>query len=213
MGVSTARLDNFTDAAFAFAVSLMVIGGAGAPETFDALVGALGDLPAFAFGFAVMAMFWMSHVRWRTVRGEGDWLAIVLTLVLIFLTLVYVQPLRAMASATGLWFTGHGRMFGGSLPGLFAVYGTGFVAMSLTMAALWSEPLRDPDLSRDARGNATGERGIWLILAVTGLASILVSMTPYGKWAAMLYATLPLTIGLFVWRHDWEGKSESAANG
>ena len=58
---------------------------------------------------------------------------------------------------------------------------------------------------RADRAEATGERGIWLILAVTGIASILVSMTRYGVWAAMLYATLPLTIGLFVWRHDWEG--------
>ena len=203
--MATGRLDNFTDAAFAFAVSLMVIGGAGAPENFDQLVGALTDLPAFAFGFAVMAMFWMSHVRWRMVRGEGDWLSTLLTLVLIFLTLVYVQPLRAMAGATGLWFTGQGRMFGGSLAGLFAVYGTGFVAMSLTMAALWSEPLRDRDLPPEGRGNAKGERGIWLILALTGLVSILVTMTDYGKWAAMVYATLPLTIGLFAWRHDWEG--------
>ena len=204
--MATGRLDNFTDAAFAFAVSLMVIGGAGAPENFDALVGALADLPAFAFGFAVMTMFWMSHVRWRKVRGEGDWLATLLTLVLIFLTLVYVQPLRAMASATGLWFTGHGRMFGGSLAGLFAVYGTGFVAMSLTMVALWSEPLRDADLTSEARGNVKGERGIWLILALTGLVSILLTQTRYGVWAAMVYATLPLTIGLFVWRHNWEGK-------
>lgn len=201
----TERIDNFTDAAFAFAVSLMVIGGTGAPENFDALVGALGDLPAFAFGFAVMAMFWLSHVRWRRIRGEGDWLSTLLTLVLIFLTLVYVQPLRAMAGATSLWFTGQGRMFGGSLEGLFAVYGTGFVAMSLTMAALWSEPLRETALGAQGRGNAKGERGIWLILASTGLASILLSLTRYGEWAAMLYATLPLTIWLFVRRHDWEG--------
>ena len=91
----TSRLDNFTDAAFAFAVSLLVIGGARAPEDFDALVSALGDLPAFAFGFAVMAMFWLGHVRWRRLRGDGDWLSILLTLMLVFLTLVYVQPLRA----------------------------------------------------------------------------------------------------------------------
>ena len=209
----TNRLDNFTDAAFAFAVSLLVIGGARVPENFDALVRALGDIPAFAFGFAVMAMFWLSHVRWRTVRGDGDWLSVLLTLVLVFLTLVYVQPLRAMAAATGLWFTGHGQMFGGSLAGLFAVYGTGFVAMSLTMVALWSEPLRDVGLGSEAQGNAKGERGIWLILAATGLVSILVSMTVYGVWAAMVYATLPLTIGLFVWRHDWDGKRRSVANG
>lgn len=202
---STARLDNFTDAAFAFAVSLLVIGGARAPENFDTLLLSLGDIPAFAFGFAVMAMFWSSHVRWRGLRGDGDWLSMLLTLILVFLTLVYVQPLRAMASATGLWFTGHGQMFGGSLSGLFAVYGTGFVAMSLIMVALWTETRRDRDLTAEQRGNASGERGIWLILAATGILSILVSQTRYGVWAAMVYASLPLTIGLFTWRHDWTG--------
>ena len=68
--MSTERLDNFTDAAFAFAVSLLVIGGAEAPSNIQTLVAALGDIPAFAFGFAVMAMFWMGHVRWRRLRGS-----------------------------------------------------------------------------------------------------------------------------------------------
>jgi len=206
------RLDNFTDAAFAFAVSLMVIGGAGAPQTFDALVGALADLPAFAFGFAVMAMFWLGHVRWRRVRGDGDWLSILLTLTLIFLTLIYVQPLRGMATATALWFTGQGREFGGSLTGLFAVYGTGFVLMSATMTGLWVESLRGDHLSREKRANARGERGIWTIMALTGLVSILISSTRYGMLAAMVYATLPISIGLFVWRHDWTGERSTAVN-
>lgn len=203
--MTSSRLDSFTDAAFAFAVSLLVIGGARAPENFDALLASLGDIPAFAVGFAVMAMFWLGHVRWRKVRGEGDWLSTLLTLLLVFLTLVYVQPLRAMAAATGLWFTGQGQSFGGSLTGLFAVYGTGFVAMSLTMAALWAEPLRDDRLSREQRANTRGECGIWLILAITGLISVVVSQTRYGQWAAMLYATLPLTIGAFSRWHDWTG--------
>lgn len=204
------RLDNFTDAAFAFAVSLMVIGGAGAPQTFDALVRALTDLPAFAFGFAVMAMFWLGHVRWRKVRGDGDWLSILLTLTLIFLTLIYVQPLRGMATATALWFTGQGREFGGSLTGLFAVYGTGFVLMSATMTCLWAESLRGDQLTPEKRANAGGERGIWTIMALTGLVSILISTTRYGMLAAMVYATLPISIGLFVWRHNWTGKQSTA---
>jgi hypothetical protein len=209
----TSRLDNFTDAAFAFAVSLLVIGGARAPVNFEELVGALGDIPAFAFGFAVMAMFWLGHVRWRKLRGDGDWQSTLLTLVLVFLTLVYVQPLRGMAAATGLWFTGQGQGFGGSLTGLFAVYGTGFVAMSLTMVGLWTETLREGHLGTLDRGNAKGERGIWLIMALTGLASILVSMTRYGVLAAMIYATLPISIGWFVSRHDWEGKRAVASDG
>lgn len=207
------RLDNFTDAAFAFAVSLLVIGGAGAPENFDALVGALGDIPAFAFGFAVMAMFWLGHVRWRRLRGEGDWLSTLLTLLLVFLTLVYVQPLRGMASATGLWFTGHGTMFGGSLAALFAVYGTGFVAMSLVMVGMWAESLRGDHFGGEDRATARGERGIWAIMALTGIASILVSMTRYGVFAAMIYATMPLSIGLFVWQHNWTGERMATTDG
>lgn len=211
MGDSTSRLDAFTDAAFAFAVSLLVIGGARAPDDIDTLISALGDIPAFAFGFAVMAMFWLGHVRWRRLRGlDSDWLATLLTLVLVFLTLIYVQPLRAMAAATGLWFTGQGTGFRGSVADLFAVYGTGFVAMSLTMAALYVEALRHSRLTSEERSNARGERGIWLILAATGLASILVSLTRYGQWAAMLYATLPVTIGLFTYFHDWTGDRQPA---
>lgn len=56
-------------------------------------------------------------------------------------------------------------------------------------------------------------RGIWLIMALTGGASILVSLTAFGVLAAMIYTTLPLTIGLFVWRHDWEGKREQVSHG
>lgn len=210
MGMATGRLDNFTDAAFAFAVSLLVIGGAREPADIETLIAALGDIPAFAFGFAIMAMFWLGHVRWRRLRGEeGDWLATLLTLVLVFLTLIYVQPLRAMAAATGLWFTGQGAGFRGSVADLFAVYGTGFVAMSLIMAALYVEALRHSGLTAGQQAEARGERGVWLILAVTGVASILVSLTPYGQWAAMLYATLPLTIPLFVYLHDWTGAGTS----
>jgi len=202
---ATARLDAFTDAAFAFAVSLLVIGGAGAPADFAALVGALGDIPAFAFGFAIVLMFWFAHVRWRRLRGDGDWRSLLLTLLLVFLVLIYVQPLRAMAAATAIFFTGQGRGFGGDIAGLFAVYGTGFVAMALTVAALYAEALRNADLDREGRAGARGEVVIWLILAGTGLVSILVSLTPFGKYAAFAYSTLPLTIGLFSSRFDWTG--------
>lgn len=201
------RLDDFTDAAFAFAVSLLVIGGARAPEDIETLIASLGDIPAFAFGFAVMAMFWFGHVRWRRLRGgHPAVLANFLTLLLVFLTLIYVQPLRAMAAATGMWFTGQGTGFGGEVTDLFAVYGTGFVAMSLTMVALFSEALRCPGLARATRAELRGERIIWGILALTGVISILVSLTRWGQLAAMVYATLPLTIPLFVWRHDWTGE-------
>jgi len=202
---STTRLDAFTDAAFAFAVTLLVIGGAGAPRDFTGLIAALREIPAFAFGFAMVAMFWFAHVRWRNLRGDDDMRSVLLTMALVFLILVYIQPLRAMAAATAIFATGQGGGFGGSVTGLFAVYGTGFVAMSLTMAGLFADALRNENLGAEGRAHAKGERTVWLILAATGIVSILISTTRYGALAAMVYMTLPLTIGLYSWRYDWTG--------
>lgn len=61
-------------------------------------------------------MFWHGHVRWRTLRGPGDKISHFLTLLLVLLTLIYVQPLRSMAAASGLWFTGQGTGFSGFDP-------------------------------------------------------------------------------------------------
>jgi uncharacterized membrane protein len=205
MTISAARLDNFTDAAFAFAVSLLVIGGAGAPSDSNALVRALGDIPAFAFGFAIVVLFWFAHVRWRGMRGEGDWRSLCLTLLLVFLVLIYIQPLRAMAAATAIFFTGQGAGFRGNVASLFAVYGTGFVLMSLTIAALFADARRNPDLATSGHARAKGEVGVWLILGATGTVSILLSLTRFGSFAAFAYSTLPITIGLFTRRHDWTG--------
>lgn len=90
--------------------------------------------------------------------------------------------------------------------GLFAVYGTGFVAMALTIAALFGEALRSGEPNREGKAGAKGEVGVRLILAGTGIVSILISLTPFGKFAAFAYSTLPLTIGLFVKRHAWTGE-------
>jgi len=206
--MTTSRLDAFTDAAFAFAVTLMVIGGAGTPADFGQLARALGDIPAFAF--ALITLFWFAHVSWRSLRGEGDGLSILLTLILVFLVLIYVQPLRAMTAALSIYFTGSGAGFGGSLGGMFAVYGVGFTAMALTVVALFHDALRNPELDAQGRASAKGQRGIWLIQASTGIVSIIVSATPLRIWAGWIYASLAITVPIFAMRYDWTGRRASA---
>ena len=139
------------------------------------------------------------------MRGEGDWVGAGLTLLLVFLILIYVQPLRAMAASASQRFIGAGGGFSGDVATLFTIYGTGFVAMSATTAALLADALRSDNLTNSQRAFAGGDRTIWLILAVTGLVSIAVSFTRVGQYAAMVYATLPLTTGVYSWRHDWDG--------
>jgi hypothetical protein len=193
----TNRLDHFTDAAFAFAVTLLVIGGSEAPTSYAMLSAAVAEVPAFAIGFAIIAMFWFAHVRWRAVRGEGDWLSALLTVLLVFLVLIYVQPLRAMARSFSSFLGGGGTPFAGDVGDLFLVCGAGFVAMAGATAALFREARRNQGPSPNYRRAARGEMPIWPILTATGLVPILLSAFEATESVAPLaYATLPVSIGL-----------------
>ena len=207
----TGRLDNFTDAAFAFAVTLLVIGGTDSPTSQAMLTGAVAEVPAFAIGFAIIIMFWLAHLRWRTYRGEGDWLSVLLSVLLVFLVLVYVQPLRAMARAFSTYLGGSGTPFRGDLGDLFLIYGAGFVAMAAATAGLFAEALRAPPADPERRAAIRGELIVWTLLAATGLVSILLAVfEATERIAPWVYVTLPISIGLFTARYDWTGAKEAA---
>jgi hypothetical protein len=76
---------------------------------------------------------------------------------------------------------------------------------------LFAEARRNQDLGRLEGRALGGEIRIWLILGATGIASMILSaVEATERVAPILYATLPLSIGLFVWRYDWEGKKAAA---
>jgi uncharacterized membrane protein len=201
---TTARLDAFTDAAFAFAVTLMVVGsGTGTPD-YPALMQAVRSAPSFAIGFAIIAMFWWSHVRWRALRGDGNWRSVVLTLLLVFTVLVYVHPLRAMAASFATFLGGQADGFGGYLGEMFQLYGLGFILMCLITAALFHDAMRSHARGSAGRREAKGQAIIWTILLATGLVSIVLTLfRATVPFAPMAYATAPLTIGLFASRYRW----------
>jgi uncharacterized membrane protein len=195
------RLDAFTDAAFAFALTILVVGAGGGGD-YPALVAAMAAIPSFAIGFSIIAMFWWAHVRWRMVRGPSGGRSILLTIALIFLVLVYVVPLRAMAISFAGYLTGTPTGFDRHIAVLFAIYGAGFAAMALVVALLFHEAL--PHVP-EARHNAVkGEGIIWAMLVVTGVISLVCALVPGLRVVApWVYATLPLTIGVFAARWKW----------
>lgn len=200
--IARERVDNFTDGAFAFAVTLLVIGGGNTPLDFGAMRDALARVPVFAMGFALIALFWHGHVRWRRLCGGHDRLSVVLTLLMIFLVLVYVYPLQLMAAALFAWVSQDAAttraIFGDtSLADLFVIYGAGFSAMAATLALLFGRGRRTcaPEDVQTARI----ETGVWTIQAVVGLMSIALTQVPsLAIWAGMVYATLGVAIPLWV---------------
>jgi len=207
----TNRLDNFTDAAFAFALSLLVIGRSEIPTSSAALTAAMANLPIFGIGFAMIGMFWYGHVRWREYRGEGGLLSVALTFALVFILLIYVPPLQAMAASLATYLGGQGTRFTGNLGTLFAIYGAGFTAMSALLGLLFWEARRHAAPGSGQRAGLTGEIAIWTILAATGTVSTLLSLSRATAWLGpFAYATLPLTIGLFAARYPWPKETVSA---
>lgn len=202
---TTERLDGFTDAAFAFALSWLLIGQDAPPTSLGDLHAAVADIPAFAIGFATIVVFWITHVRWRGMRGEGGPVGAALTILLVFLVLVYIRPLQGMALSLSHYLGGRGRAFQGDLGGLFLIYGEGFAAMTAATAGLFLDVARDLRVPPPVRRVARGELAIWSLLTATGLVSILISLLPgLGALAPWAYATLPATVTLVALLYRWD---------
>ncbi|MCM2311341.1 MAG: TMEM175 family protein [Steroidobacteraceae bacterium] len=179
-GRQTTRLETFVDAAFAFAVTMLVISVDSIPDSFDELLQALKGVPAFAASFAITVMFWLGHYRWSRRFGIEDTGSVVLSLSLVFLVLVFLYPLRLMMSGA------LNAMTGGWLPAEFIVssladaraffflYGAAFALMATVLLVLNLRVQRqelEPPLSHVDRGAARVEAEVWGILVATGATS------------------------------------------
>lgn len=97
-GGENTRIEAFTDAAFAFAVTLLVIGGSHTPANVGELLDALAGVPAYAASFALLCLFWHAHYTWFRRYGVEDGRSVLLSLALVFLVLIYVYPLHMLFS-------------------------------------------------------------------------------------------------------------------
>ena len=92
-GGEITRLEGFTDAVFAFAVTLLVV-SLEVPHTFDELIQAMKGFVAFALCFTILVQVWYYHYKFSRRYGLQTIYTIVLTAALIFVVLFYVYPLK-----------------------------------------------------------------------------------------------------------------------
>jgi hypothetical protein len=196
------RLDTFVDAAFAFSLTLLLAAPVGGADLLQSLRTTLGQLPAFAIGFVILAMFWNEHVAWRRDGGNDEPFAVVLSLLLVFTVLIFVLTLRPMAEVFASF------LLSGSTPGLgaddvgslFRVYGAGFVAMCVVTMMLHLQGRRHSDAPRVMRGRAI----IYAILAAAGTLSLALTFgQPTAQFAPWVYPVAGVAVGLFAWRYRW----------
>lgn len=211
-GLNMTRIETFTDAAFAFALTLLVI-SMDPPTTMASLDDALRQIPAFLLSGSLLMMFWAGHHNWSRRFGLDDAATIVLSCLLVFTMLVYVYPLRFMFSSMMAWFGGMVNLPLGperdslgigtleDVNRMFVIYGLGFIAMSSAITLLNLHAWRKRDvLELDAveRQATRFELGAWTILISAGVLSTTIAAAfphaiPTAGWAyALLGIVMPL---------------------
>ncbi|HZW15143.1 MAG TPA: TMEM175 family protein [Brevundimonas sp.] len=207
-GVAEAkRLDAFVDAAFAFAVSLLIIAGGEPLRSFDDLLRALMRIPAFLAGFALIVLFWLAHRAWSALGPKRDRMATLLSLAVVFSVLVFVFPLRLL-SETAVHFMSGGLLPGGELIGSFGelgwiylIYGLGFSTLSMLYVLLFRRAAAGMAADLPARIEARSWARTWLLAAIAGVLSSVAALSPLLPVAPWLpgvtYWIIPLGIWIF----------------
>lgn len=200
-GMDMTRTETFTDAAFAFALTLLVVSIDSIPSTYEELWFAVQGIPAFGLSCALLFLFWYGHWNWSRRYGLEDFPSIVLSFALVFVMLCYVYPMKYVSSIFVAWITDQRVEVGANinsideLYGIFTIYSIGFVALCVVVLLLYLRAwaIRD-ELRLDVveRYVTRSEIGSWMILAsVGGLAILMGLFAPHHPltvpgWAYML---------------------------
>ncbi len=199
-GQDVSRLEGFSDAAFAFAITLLVV-SLEAPTSFEGLLDVMRGVPAFAVCFATIAWVWSAHYKFFRRFGLQDWLTVVINNALLFVVMLYVYPLKFMfthfmAMLTGIRPSGLEGMRVSQVGDLFAIYGIGFVAVFglLALLNIRAYRLRDElELNALERLVTRQEIARCLLVGSIGLLSIAIALTLPGAqagYAGPVYALI-----------------------
>ncbi len=178
-GAHVSRLEGFSDAVFAFALTLLVV-SLEVPKTFEELRGTLRGFVPFAACFGILFWIWHSHHVFFRRYGLVDGTTIFLTAVLLFVVLYYVYPLKYLFTALAAWFLGvepaaHGWVFprGGEGLVLMRIYGGGYVAVFGIFALLYTHAWRKREaLGLDVEERFATRMGIGVSLVNVGIGAI-----------------------------------------
>ena len=204
-GREVLRIEGFSDAVFAFAVTLLVV-SLEVPNTFDELLATMRGFLAFAICFLLLLTVWFEQYKFFRRYGLSDGTTIHLNALLLFVVLFYVYPLKFLFTAWMDQLLGFRTQVGhstesvietiepGQWPLLIIIFSAGFVVVQLIFVLLYwrAYALRGTlELNFHEASITRQEIQGFLILAGIGLASIAIAY--FGgeerlSWAGLVYA-------------------------
>src|SRR6266508_2737077 len=185
-GMQMTRLETFIDAAFAFAVSMLVI--------------------------AAQGIFWRGHWLWSRRYGLEDSASILISWAMIVTILIFIYPLKAIFGA--MWYLLSSRQVGqpfslhtteSQARTIFAIYALGLIAISaeILLLNLRAWQLREPLRLNERESLVTrGELSAWSVPVGVGIVSLVSALTLPAEqiqWSGWVYFSMIILVPL----HDF----------
>ncbi len=205
-GAEVTRLEGFTDAVFAFAVTLLVV-SLEVPKTFPELFVALHGFLAFGVCFALLANVWYQHYRFFRRYGlENPWV-VFLNCTLLFFVLFYVYPLKFLFTLT----FDSPAISASETRALFTIWSLGYAAVFTVFALLYLHAWRiraQLELTQLETLRTQGSLADHIAMVVIALLSTALARTMPDRFlgiAGYIYIIVPV---YFTIAHSIVGRKE-----
>jgi uncharacterized membrane protein len=194
------RVEGLSDAVFGFAVTLLVV-SLEVPKTFADLRASMNGFLAFAASFAVLVMIWRQQYVYFRRYGLETNTSFTLNIVLLFVVLFYVYPLKFLfRTFLHLLMGGANEVVvdGAAVPmlgnadwrELIMIYSTGYAAIFLIFALLYLHAYRHREaleLTPLERAETKFSIIEQLVMVAIGLVSVLLAFMGMPGWGGMIY--------------------------
>ena len=189
-GAEMTRLETFVDAAFAFAITMLVISIETIPKNPTELFHLSKDIPAFFVSGIQIGFIWYRHTQWSRRFGLQDGFTTFLSLCLVMLVLVFLYPLKLVFIGMFAWLSdGYllTREYSTSLAelaNLFVYFAAGFVFLAIIFFSFYWNTLKKSELlglTEYEKYFCKGESIYWVILALVAILSGVLAKNLTGK--------------------------------
>ncbi len=216
-GHEVQRIETFSDAVFAFAVTLLIV-SLEVPKSFDELMISIRGFYAFAISFLLLTLIWYEQHAFFRRYGLSDTRTLALNIALNFVVLFYVYPLKFLFT-----FSFRDQIYGnsplkpvikeGQGPALMMIYGIGFMCIYFLFFAMYFHALRkkaELALTGSEEYDTRTKMFANLIFMGIGLLSVAIAYLSSGAmadFAGMAYVLIFPVITLF---YTYRGRRKEA---
>ena len=182
-GQNPTRLENFSDAVFAFSITLLMI-SLEVPKTFTQILELTDELIAFAVTIIPLFIIWQQHRLFFRRYGLDDRSILIWNTMLLFIVLIFIFPLKFLSLflirfIAYLFFGGENvfesMIYGVQVPGLMVYYGIAVLGVLFTFSRFYKHALTKKNelrLSRYETNLTNYYRRLFIHLCFVPMASI-----------------------------------------